>query len=111
MSEKIINNTLSEKLKEKVGHKIPEDFDLSSIGKIDLHEAEKIANEEIVFLSEDDLIDGLEDFELIPVKSAEKLYSSTVEKHEIIEHAIKETPDFISPKEKNLLRNQSFFVI
>lgn len=73
MSEKTINNTLSEKFKEKVGHKIPDDFDLSSIGKIDLHEAERIANEEIVFLSEEDLIDGLEDFELIPIKSSEKV--------------------------------------
>jgi len=72
MSEKTLNNTLSKQLKEKVGHKIPDDFDLSLIGKIDLHEAEKIANEEIVFLSEEDLIDGLEDFELIPVKSIKK---------------------------------------
>ena len=72
MTEKIINNTLSDKLKEKVGHRIPDDFDLSVIGKIDLREAEKIANEEIVFLSEEDLIDGLEDFELIPVKFSGK---------------------------------------
>ncbi len=69
MSEKILNNTLSEELKEKVRKKIPDHFDLNSIGTIDLFEAEKIANEEIVFLSEDDLIDGLEDFELIPIKS------------------------------------------
>lgn len=72
MTEKILNNTLSDKLKEKVGHRIPDDFDLSVIGKIDLREAEKIANEEIVFLSEEDLIDGLEDFELIPVKFSGK---------------------------------------
>ena len=45
-TEKIINNTLSDKLKEKVGHRIPDDFDLSVIGKIDLREAEKIANED-----------------------------------------------------------------
>lgn len=87
MSEKIINNTLSEKFKEKVGHKIPDDFDLSSIGKIDLHEAERIANEEIVFLSEEDLIDGLEDFELIPVKPSAKIAVLPEEKPEVKESA------------------------
>ncbi len=91
MSEKTINNTLSEKLKEKVGHKIPDDFDLSSIGKIDLRAAEKIANEEIIFLSEDDLIDGLEDFELIPVRSSDKKYPLFVEKTEIEDDSTDET--------------------
>ncbi len=44
-------------------------FDMSILGKIDLLEAEKIASEEVLFLSEADLIDGLEDFELVPVKN------------------------------------------
>lgn len=97
MTEKTINNTLSEKLREKVGHKIPYDFDLSAIGKIDLREAEKIANEEIIFLSEDELIDGLEDFELIPVKFSEKKHPSLSRKTEIediiIDETIEETPE------------------
>ena len=35
---------------------------------IDLQEAEKIANESILILSEDDLIEGIDDFELVPLK-------------------------------------------
>ena len=49
--------------------KLPDKFDLSIIGKIDLVEAEKIASEEVIFLTEADLIEGLEDFELVPVKN------------------------------------------
>ncbi len=48
--------------------KLPENFNLDEIGTIDLREAEKIANEDILFLTEDDLIVGLEDFDLIPLK-------------------------------------------
>lgn len=44
-------------------------FDISIIGKIDLAEAEKIASEEVIFLTETDLIEGLEDFELVPIKN------------------------------------------
>jgi hypothetical protein len=44
-------------------------FDISIIGKIDLAEAEKIASEEVIFLTESDLIEGLEDFELVPIKN------------------------------------------
>jgi len=101
MTEKIINKNLSEKLKEKAGHKIPEDFDFSSIGRIDLNEAEKIANEEIVFLSEEDLIDGLEDFELIPVKSPEKINHEYIEKHAINDVPISEVFTEEIPKEVN----------
>lgn len=63
--------SLSENLKNRIRDKIPDGIDLSSIGSIDLSEAEKIATEEIIFLTEDDLIEGLEDFELIPLKSHE----------------------------------------
>ncbi len=63
------NGKLSDDLKKRISTKLPEGIDISSIGNIDLHEAEKIANEEIVFLTEDDLIEGLEDFELIPLKN------------------------------------------
>jgi hypothetical protein len=59
----------SDELKKRIGSRLPEGVDISSIGNIDLYEAEKIATEEIVFLTEDDLIEGLEDFELIPLKN------------------------------------------
>ena len=60
---------VSDELKKRIGSRLPEGVDISSIGNIDLYEAEMIATEEIVFLTEDDLIEGLEDFELIPLKS------------------------------------------
>ena len=55
--------------KEKNKSNTSEIFDISKIGKIDLVEAEKIASEEVIFLTETDLIEGLEDFELVPVKN------------------------------------------
>ena len=79
MSDNKTKSVLSERFKEKVISKIPDDFDLAMIGKIDLQEAEKIANEEIVFLSEEDLIDGLEDFELIPVRTPDSLKHADIE--------------------------------
>lgn len=64
---------LSDDLKKRISTKLPDGIDISSIGNIDLREAEKIAYEEIVFLTEDDLIEGLEDFELIPLKNSTKI--------------------------------------
>ncbi len=63
------SNYSPEGLKIKNSQKISDKFDLSIIGKIDLAEAEKIASEEVIFLTESDLIEGLENFELVPVKS------------------------------------------
>src|SRR4030042_5363276 len=51
----------------------PEDFNIGDIGNIDLREAETIANEDILFLDESDLIEGLEDFDLIPLKDGGKV--------------------------------------
>jgi len=92
MSDSITNSTLSDELKEKVRSKVPDDFDFSSIGKIDLREAEKIANEDIVFLSEEDLIDGLEDFELIPVKISEKTAVESERESEISSREDEKSP-------------------
>lgn len=65
----MINSTkISGEFKEKIRKSVPSDFDLTQIGKIDLKEAEKIAREEVIFLKEEDLIEGLEGFELIPLK-------------------------------------------
>jgi hypothetical protein len=55
---------------DSVKKNLPRDFNLDDIGKIDLREAEKIANEDILFLNEKDLAEGLEDFDLIPLKDA-----------------------------------------
>ncbi len=52
-----------------IKQKNPDKFDLSIIGRIDLIEAEKIASEEVIFLTENDLIEGLEEFELVPIKN------------------------------------------
>ncbi len=65
------SDLMNENLRTRIRNKMPEGVDFSSIGTIDLSEAEKIATEEIVFLTEDDLIEGLEDFELIPLKPHE----------------------------------------
>jgi len=68
-------SSLTEDFKEKIKEKIPEKFDLSIIGKIDLAEAEIIAGEEVIFLTESDLIEGLEDFELVPIKNYKDISS------------------------------------
>jgi hypothetical protein len=64
----INSDKISNQFREKIKNSVPSDFDLAQIGKIDLKEAEKIAREEVIFLKEEDLIEGLEDFELIPLK-------------------------------------------
>jgi len=69
---------ISEKLEQKLKGRLPDDFDLSIIGKIDLKEAEKIASENIVFLTEDDLIEGLESFELKPIEIPESEAKSII---------------------------------
>ena len=52
---------------DSLQEKLPDDFDIEGLGKIDLREAEEIANENVLFLTEDDLVEELEDFDLTPV--------------------------------------------
>ena len=66
------------KIPEEIKNRLPEDFNFNDIGSIDLKEAEAIANEEILFLTEDDLIEGLEDFDLIPLKDELPVKEETV---------------------------------
>lgn len=66
----INSDKISSEFKEKIRNSVPTDFDLTQIGRIDLKEAERIAREEVIFLKEEDLIEGLEDFELIPLKES-----------------------------------------
>ena len=55
-------------LPEGVKKNLPKDFDIGAIGNIDLVEAEAVANESVLLLNENDLIEGIEDFDLIPLK-------------------------------------------
>jgi len=55
-------------ISDEIKEKLPENFSIDDIGRIDLKEAEAIANENFLFLTEEDLIEGLEDFELIPLE-------------------------------------------
>lgn len=57
---------------ESVKKNLPRDFDISAIGKIDLREAESIANEDIFLIREDELIEGLDNFDIIPLEGEGK---------------------------------------
>jgi len=66
------SDSFSKDFKEKVNLKVPDKFDLSVIGSIDLTEAEEIAKEEAFFLTENDIMASLENFELVPIKSKDE---------------------------------------
>ena len=74
-NKNIINtsDSFTKDFKEKIKLRVSDRFDPSIIGKIDLFEAEEIAKEEGLFLTENDIMEGLEDFELVPVKSGREL--------------------------------------
>ncbi|MCL1833075.1 MAG: hypothetical protein FWG49_01105, partial [Leptospirales bacterium] len=76
------SNSFSNDFKEKVKLRVSDKFDISIIGKIDLVEAEKIAKEEVFFLTENDIIEGLEDFKLVPPKSKEYLKDEVIQETE-----------------------------
>ncbi len=86
------------------GSKVTNRFDISILGKIDLLEAEKIASEEVLFLTETDLIDGLEDFELVPVKNFRQDLELSVLKNNIIpqEPDVEITDTMIEPEVQSL---------
>lgn len=60
-------------LPESVKKKLPRDFNIDDIGRIDLREAESIASEDILFINENEILEGLEDFDLIPIKKSDTL--------------------------------------
>lgn len=71
--QKVDENKLTIEIPEEFKNKMSENMDMENFGSIDLHEAEEIANEDILFLNEDDLVEELEDYELTPVdKEARK---------------------------------------
>jgi hypothetical protein len=61
------DNILTFEIPEDVRGKLSVDFNIDDMGGIDLREAEKIANEEVLLLSEEDLLDELEGVDLMPV--------------------------------------------
>ncbi|HDP80362.1 MAG TPA: hypothetical protein ENN21_05920 [Spirochaetes bacterium] len=59
-------NTITIEIPEDLRKKLPKGFSMDDLGIIDLREAEAIANEGIILLTEDELIDELEEFDLMP---------------------------------------------
>ncbi|MCX7677999.1 MAG: hypothetical protein N2316_02155 [Spirochaetes bacterium] len=61
------NSRLSITLPEDVAESLAKDFDIHSLQPVDLREAEKIANEDILILTAEDLIEELDAMDLIPI--------------------------------------------
>ncbi len=57
---------------ESVKKNLPRDFDIGAIGKIDLREAETIANEDILVIKENELLEGLDNYDIIPLREEDK---------------------------------------
>lgn len=100
---------LSADFKKKIKESVPPDFDITQIGKIDLKEAEKIANEEIVFLREEDLIEGLEDFELIPLKETLEEIPVNFESKKTVETKISSIPEPVKDDELSDITDELIF--
>ncbi len=92
---------------EHVRKGLPDTLSLDDIGRIDLREAESIADEGLLFLKEHDLIEGLDDFDLIPLKKehapaedvkAEGIPAKIRERREEKE-PVSEVPSEIPPEE------------
>ena len=58
-------NRITIELDDGVADRLPDDFDITELGAIDLREAEAVANEDVVFLTEEDLIEELQDVDLV----------------------------------------------
>lgn len=67
--EKKINEIIID-ISEEEKEKFSKDFDIKTFKAFDLREAEKIAREDIVFLSEEDLVEELQDIDLVPIEDA-----------------------------------------
>ncbi len=81
---------LSNELKKK----LPQDLDISEIGKINLFEAEEIANEEIMILTEKDFLEDLENLEVLK-------FEKHLDKH-VLESLPEENEVIISEKDDSL---------
>lgn len=61
-------STITIEITDTIKNKLSKNFEFPELGAIDLREAEKIANEDVLLLNEDDLIEELEDFDLVPLE-------------------------------------------
>ncbi|MDY6967291.1 MAG: PAS domain S-box protein [Spirochaetota bacterium] len=66
-----IENTITIEIPDGIKDKLPEDFDLYSLRAIDLREAERIANEDIRFLAEEDIVDALDELDIAQSENLE----------------------------------------
>jgi len=71
VEEKVDKDKLTIDIPEEFRNKLYENMEIDNFDSIDLNEAEEIANEDILFLNEDDLVEELEDFELTPLEKNE----------------------------------------
>lgn len=98
---------LKEDFNQKIKEKVSDKFDLSMIGRIDLIEAEKIAQENVIFLTETDLIEGLEEFELVPVKKIKKDQKTDTDENEFFNFSNNENDVHI--KQSDEVENKELF--
>ncbi len=97
VEEKVDKDKLTIDIPEEFRNKLYENMEIDNFDSIDLNEAEEIANEDILFLNEDDLVEELEDFELTPLEKNESPSEKTRESS-IKESA--DTNDFNDQKER-----------
>jgi len=79
VEEKVDKDKLTIDIPEEFRNKLYENMEIDNFDSIDLNEAEEIANEDILFLNEDDLVEELEDFELTPLEKNESSAGKTIE--------------------------------
>lgn len=100
--EKKINEIIID-ISENEREKFSREFDIKSFKAFDLKEAEKIAREDIVFLSEDDLVEELQDIDLVPIEEMkEEIDIKIVTDDEEFQHNI---DDIISEMEQEELHD------
>lgn len=82
---------------EEIQEKLPENFDLEPI---DLNEAEEIANEEILILNEDDLIQEIESADLRPIEESNDI--KDIEKETDLDKTINDNIEDKDDDDQNL---------
>ena len=100
-------NEFTIRLSSEVKKRIPTGFSLDEIGMIDLQEAEMIANENILFLTESDLIEELDDIDLRPVRETAGQETQTEKEYQevavtVLEDEYDRETDYIHEEEEEL---------
>ena len=65
-------NSFMIEIPDKLLDELPEDFNLDELGKIDLNEAELIAEEDLLYLAKDGLLKQLEGLNILPQQDADQ---------------------------------------